>query len=70
VLEKPDDDWCTVFVPGSPQWTSGSVSYAQAKEVHPTTITFAETIMILRRWGTGSTAIHRLLASLDREQVL
>lgn len=70
VLEKPDEDWWSVFIPGSPQWTSGSLSYVQSKQVHPTGLTLAEAILILRRCGTGSAAVHLLLASLERKQLL
>jgi uncharacterized membrane protein len=70
VLEKPDDDWWTVFIPGAPQWTSGSVSYAPSGKVHRTNLTFAQAIILLRRYGTGSAEVHALLASLKQKQLL
>jgi uncharacterized membrane protein len=67
VLEKPDHDWWTVFIPGAPHWTSGSVSYAHSDQVHRTKLTFVQAVMLLRRCGTGSAPIHALLASLKEE---
>jgi uncharacterized membrane protein len=63
VLEKPDEDWWTVYIPGAPQWTSGSISYAHSKHIRQTSLTFAQAIILLRRYGTGSAEIHGLLAS-------
>jgi uncharacterized membrane protein len=68
VLEKPAGDWWTVFIPGAPQWTSGGVSYAHVDQVHPTNLSFAEAILILRRCGTGSAKIPALLATLEQEK--
>lgn len=70
VLEKPDDDWWTVFIPGAPQWTSGSLSYAHSDQVHRTELSFADAVMLMRRCGTGSARIHALLASLKKEQAI
>lgn len=70
VLEKTSNDWWTVFVPGAPQWTSGQVSYANAKQVHRTNLTFAQALLILRRLGTGSEQIRGLLQSLEQQQAL
>jgi uncharacterized membrane protein len=70
VLEKPEGDWWTVFVPGSPQWTSGSVSFAHVDEVHPTGLTPAQAMLLLRRCGGGSANIRALLASLQEKGVL
>lgn len=70
VLEKPDGDWWTVYIPGAPQWTSGSVSYAHVDQVQQTGLTFVEAIILLRRYGTGSAKVHALLASLKQEHLL
>jgi uncharacterized membrane protein len=70
VLEKPNDDWWTIFIPNAPQWTSGSISYAHSDQVHRTSLTFTQTIILLRRYGTGSAQVHALLASLKQRQVL
>jgi uncharacterized membrane protein len=70
VLEKPEGDWWTVFVPGSPQWTSGSVSFAHVDEVHPSGLTPAQAMMLLRRCGGGSAGIRDLLGSLRQEGAL
>ena len=70
VLEKPAGDWWTVFIPGAPQWTSGSISYAHSEQVHQTGLTFAETIMLIRRCGVGSRPVHELLSSLEQRKAL
>lgn len=70
VLEKPDGDWWTVFIPGAPQWTSGSVSYAHSDNVRRTSLTFIEAIMLLKGCGMGSQPIHALLASLKQKQLV
>jgi uncharacterized membrane protein len=70
VLEKPDKDWWTVYIPGAPQWTSGSISYAHSKHVRQTNLTFAQTIILLRRYGTGSAQIHALLACRESGKIV
>lgn len=70
VLEKPAGDWWPVFIPGAPQWTSGSVSYAHSDQVHPTGLTSAQAILLLRRCGAGSANIQALLASLEEKSAL
>ena len=70
VLEKPPGDWWTVFIPGAPQWTSGAISYARSEQVHPTGLSAAEAILLMRRLGVGSGRIQELLASLERENSL
>ena len=70
VLEKPPGDWWSVFIPGAPQWTSGSISYARSEQVHQTGLTAAEAILLVRRCGVGSTRIQELLASLEQKHVL
>jgi uncharacterized membrane protein len=70
VLEKPAGDWWTVFIPGAPQWTSGQVSYARSNQVHPTGLTSAQAILLLRRCGAGSQSIQALLESLETRNAL
>jgi len=70
VLEKPAGDWWPVFIPGAPQWTSGSVSYARSEQVHHTGLSAAEAILLMRRCGVGSANIQELLASLEEKQAL
>ena len=70
VLEKPAGDWWPVFIPGAPQWTSGSVSYARSEQVHHTGLSAAEAILLMRRCGVGSANIQDLLASLEEKQAL
>jgi|SRR3954447_15761628 uncharacterized membrane protein len=70
VLEKPSGDWWTVFIPGAPQWTSGQLSYAHCDQVHPTGLSSAQAILLLRRCGAGSAGIEALLASLQEKKAL
>ena len=70
VLEKPAGDWWPVFIPGAPQWTAGQVSYAHTDQVHPTGLSSAQAILLLRRCGAGSAGIQELLASLGEKNAL
>jgi uncharacterized membrane protein len=65
VLERPDGDWWSVFVPAAPQWTSGAVVYAHFEDIRQTGLTFTEAIMLMRRCGSGSAKIREILASLQ-----
>jgi len=67
VIERTECDWWPIFIPGSPQWTSGSVSFAHTDEVKPTGLTPAQAIALLRRLGAGSVKIRSLLGSLAEE---
>ena len=70
VLEKSSGGWWTVFIPGAPQWTSGSISYAHSDDVHPTGMPFAEAVLLMRRCGAGSAKVQELLASLMEKNAL
>jgi uncharacterized membrane protein len=65
VLEKPDGDWWSVFVPGAPHWTSGMVAFAHRDQVKPCGLSAAEAILLMRRCGSGSAKIRQLLSSLE-----
>ena len=70
VLEKPEGEWWTIFIPGSPQWTSGAVAFAHADQVHQSGLTPAQAILLMRRCGAGSTDIRTLLAGLQAKDAL
>ena len=70
VLEKPPGEWWPVFIPGAPQWTSGSISYAHSDQVHQTGLTTADAILLIRRCGVGSARIQQLLQSLQERHAL
>jgi uncharacterized membrane protein len=63
-LEEPHGDWCSVFIPGSPQWTSGSVSFAHIDDVHQIDMSLAKSLMVMRRCGMGSARICDILTEL------
>jgi uncharacterized membrane protein len=70
VLEKPTGDWWTVFIPGAPQWTSGSIAFARSEHVHHVDLTSAQAILLMRRCGVGSAAIQQFLQSLEQNGAL
>jgi len=70
VMEKPEGDWWTVFIPGSPQWTSGAVAFAQSEQVKPTGLTPAQAILLMRRCGAGSSNVRALLTDLEEKGAL
>lgn len=63
-LEERHGDWCTVYIPGSPQWTSGSVSFAHTDDVHPVAITLGQSLLMMRRCGMGSAELCKILTEL------
>lgn len=67
VLEPPDGEWWSVFVPGAPQWTSGSLVFAHADDVKPAGISFAQAIMLTRRCGTGTADIRTRLSTMRQK---
>lgn len=52
-----------VFLPGAPQWTSGSVVFAKREDVIPAGVDFAEAAKILKRLGVGSAAVMQVMAA-------
>src|SRR5215475_14412684 len=66
MLEKKVGDWNAVFLPGAPQWTSGSISYAHSDNVIPVDLTMAELMMLLRKRGVGSARVFQTLLKSDR----
>lgn len=54
-----------VFLPGAPQWTSGSVVFAARDVIRPAGISFAEAVMVLRKLGSGSTKVAKALEKDD-----
>jgi len=63
-LEERHGDWCTVYIPGSPQWTAGSVSFAHIDDVHPIDIPLGQSLLMVRRCGMGSTEFCKILTEL------
>jgi uncharacterized membrane protein len=63
-IAPPEGDWYPVFLPGSPQWTSGSVAYAHADDVRPAGINLAKAMTILRKRGGGSSELIAHLAAM------
>jgi len=64
-LEKPEGDWWKIFIPGSPQWTSGALAFAHSDQVRPSGLTAAQAIMLLRRCGVGTAATGVVVAALE-----
>lgn len=63
-LEEQHGDWCTVYVPGSPQWTSGSVSFAHIDDVHRVDVGLGRSLLLMRTCGVGSKDVCDILAEL------
>jgi uncharacterized membrane protein len=66
MLEKALDDWNAVFLPGAPEWTSGSISYAHSDDVIPVDLSLAELMMLLRKRGVGSAKVFQALLGSSR----
>ncbi|HXT82672.1 MAG TPA: DUF502 domain-containing protein [Acetobacteraceae bacterium] len=66
MLETQVGDWNAVFLPSSPQWTSGSISYAHSDNIIPVDLTLADLMMLMRKRGVGSASVFQALRSSDR----
>lgn len=66
MLEARAGDWNAVFVPGAPEWTSGSISYARSDDVVPVDITLPELMVLLRKRGVGSSKVFQALRESRR----
>jgi len=62
VFEPGTGDTVAVFLPGAPQWTSGSVVFAERSAIRPAGIGFTQAIAILRKLGVGSSDVAAALA--------
>ena len=54
IFEPGDGDTVAVFLPGAPQWTSGSVVFADRASVRPAGVGFGKAVKIMKRLGVGS----------------
>ena len=63
IFEPGDGDTVTVFLPGAPQWTSGSLVFADRASIRPAGVSFGKAIMILKKLGVGSAAVAESLAT-------
>lgn len=63
-MEERHGDWCTVYIPGSPQWSSGSVAFAHVDDVHPVDMPLGRSLMMMARCGMGSSDICKILTDL------
>ena len=59
LVETHDDGMRTVFVPGAPSPTSGSVYYLNADRVRPVDIPIQQAVGTIRRLGAGSQDLLR-----------
>jgi len=59
LVETHDDGMKTVFVPGAPSPTSGSVYYLNADRVRPVDIPIQQAVGTIRRLGAGSQELLR-----------
>jgi uncharacterized membrane protein len=64
LLAPPEDNWYSVFLPGSPGLGSGSISYAHIDHIHPVQLSGPELWSIIRSRGAFSAKICAELESL------
>jgi uncharacterized membrane protein len=64
LVEKQHGDWCTVYLPGSPDVFSGSISFAHSNDVRRTDMKVAQLWSLLKSHGIGSDAICTQLAQM------
>jgi uncharacterized membrane protein len=67
LLMETDGDWCTVFIPGSPDVSSGSVKFYQCSAVTKTDISAKDLIMAMKSRGVGSSVLIRKLVKDFRQ---
>ena len=66
-FEAKGDGPRLVFIPGSPQWTQGSLALAPAEDVRPTDLTVQEMIALLRHCGRSSEPLTaRLIPRIEK----
>ena len=63
VFEPGDGDTVAVFLPGAPQWTSGSLVFADRATVRPAGVGFGKAILIMQKLGVGSASVVAALAT-------
>ena len=62
IFERGDGDTVAVFLPGAPQWTSGSVVFADRASVRPAGVGFGKAVRIMKKLGVGSSEVVKALA--------
>jgi uncharacterized membrane protein len=62
IFEASDAAVVPVFLPGAPQWTSGSVVFAERANIRPAGIGFPGAIKIMKKLGVGSDKVVSALA--------
>jgi uncharacterized membrane protein len=62
IFEHSEAAVVPVFLPGAPQWTSGSVVFAERANIRPAGIGFAGAIKIMKKLGVGSDKVIAALA--------
>ncbi len=63
IFESTDAAVVPVFLPGAPQWTSGSVVFAERTNIRPAGIGFPGAIKIMAKLGVGSDKVVKALAA-------
>lgn len=54
VFKPSAESWVPVFIPGAPEWTSGSVAFVQAETIRKTDLSFLQAMTILKRLGENA----------------
>lgn len=64
IFESTDAAVVPVFLPGAPQWTSGTVVFAQRSIIRPAGIGFPGAIKIMKKLGVGSENVVKALVKV------
>lgn len=62
IFESNDAAVVPVFLPGAPQWTSGSVVFAERANIRPSGVSFVQAMTIMRKLGMGSGDVVKALS--------
>lgn len=65
IFEPGDGPWAAVFIPGAPEWTSGSLAFAERSAIRPAGISFSQAVRTLKRLGAGPQQVTTNLAAGD-----
>ena len=63
IFEPGDGRTVAVFLPGAPQWTSGTVVFADRASVRPAGVGFGKAIRIMKKLGVGSADVVKILTA-------
>jgi uncharacterized membrane protein len=57
IFNASSEPWIPVFIPGAPEWTSGSLAFVQTEAIRQTNVTFLDAVMILKGLGEDANKV-------------